>query len=186
MPLIGETKTDREIGRRVQVGQKYIWAKCQSCGKERWTRFYVKTKDYPLICRSCAARAPKIFKLGDKSPRWKGGKYTDKQGYIRVYIEKDDFFYQMANHNGYIPEHRLVMAKHLGRNLQRWEVIHHKNGIKDDNRIENFELTTKGSHSLAHSKGYTDGYQQGYLDGINLSKGSKKYHRLSIRRRYGF
>lgn len=71
-----------------------------------------------------------------------GGKTTDKHGYILVKAPLD---HPYKNKNGYIREHRLLMEKHLGRYLDPAEVIHHINGVKSDNRIENLQLY--GSHS---------------------------------------
>jgi hypothetical protein len=70
------------------------------------------------------------------NPNWKGGRTKQKNGYI-VILAKDHPF---ADRLGRIPEHRLVMEGKLGRYLKRDEEVHHKNGIRDDNRPENLEL----------------------------------------------
>lgn len=160
MPVLGEVKEASRFGYKGK--NKYIWHSCISCGKERWVS-YVKGQPQRLRCRPCANMAN----------FWKGGRCKTADGYISIKLQADDFFYPMAGSDGYVMEHRLVMAKHLGRCLQSWEIVHHKGkrytGLENrsDNLIDNLELTTRGSHFIEHSKGYRDGYRQGYQDGHN-------------------
>ena len=93
-------------------------------------------------------------KMKDANPLWKGG-YTTRRGYKLIKLYPDDFFYPMAPVNGYVLEHRLVVAKALGRCLQPWEIVHHKHDQypagsiedKQDNRYpENLQLISDLGH----------------------------------------
>lgn len=70
----------------------------------------------------------------------------DKDGYVLLKLPTHPF----ASRHGYVREHRLVVEKDLGRYLTTDEVIHHKNGAKNDNRISNLELMTKSEHMSHH------------------------------------
>lgn len=158
MPQIYEVKSGIEVGKRGHGS--YVWRACVDCGEGRWVRLIKQNTRNPR-CRSCSSKLLR----GEKASNWKGGRHKTSDGYINIQLQPDDFFYPTTGNQGRALEHRLTMARHLGRNLHRWEIVHHKNGVRDDNRMENLELTSSlGEHSLNHSKGYRDGYKQGYFD----------------------
>jgi hypothetical protein len=82
--------------------------------------------------------------VGKRSPNWKGGR-VELGKYLAVCVERDDPMRVMANSSGYVMEHRLVMARALGRPLKRHETVHHVNGQRHDNRLQNLQLRT-GRH----------------------------------------
>jgi|ERR1044071_6973490 hypothetical protein len=67
-------------------------------------------------------------------------------GYIQIKNPTHPF----SNNHGYVREHRLVWEKHNNAMLLPWSHVHHINGIKDDNRIENLEPMIKGKHRYHH------------------------------------
>jgi Mor family transcriptional regulator len=88
-------------------------------------------------------------KEGKYTSRWKGGVSYDRKGHRKLQVPN----YPNCNVGGWIYEHRYVMERHLGRFLDELEVVHHINGIPDDNRIENLEIMTHSEHSRLHALG---------------------------------
>lgn len=124
------------------------------CAMHRWRERYGADMDAPQRKRKvcsvdgckrmsdakgmCAMHRARVRKYGEPGPleskmRAKGTGCLTHEGYIRL------------THNGKPkPEHRLVMERLLGRDLTRHETVHHKNGVRSDNRSANLELFVKG------------------------------------------
>lgn len=76
---------------------------------------------------------------GKEHGMWKGGRHQSG-GYVLVYVDANDPLRIMAAKSGYCMEHRLVMARALGRPLHEYETVHHVNGNRTDNRLSNLQL----------------------------------------------
>lgn len=144
MPKVGDIK-------RVKRTHYYIRVKCPNCGVERWTQRYRKDRATGL-CLSCYNKSRHAQESREKArksvpsnnPKQAGISYH--KGYRVISVTTDDFFYPMVQSTGRVLEHRLIMAKHLGRCLHSWEIVHHRNGLRDDNRIENLQLISNDGH----------------------------------------
>lgn len=101
---------------------------------------------------------PNWGRRGEKSSNWKGGRrYT--RGYIQVLKRGHPF----ANPDGYVREHRLIAEKALGRYLKPNEFVHHINGIKDDNRLENLQLVNHHKQAICPRCGWPMGNMKEYI-----------------------
>lgn len=141
-----EIKLGEEIGKLPRSG-RFAWLPCLDCGKRRWV-LVTRNRISQLRCRHCAGKMPRPVVRGERHHSWKGGKIKNSSGYIMIKLPIDDFYYPMCQKSGYIAEHRLVMAKKLSRFLLKSEHVHHINGIKDDNRIENLKLISPVDHEI--------------------------------------
>lgn len=142
-----------------------IIKKCIEC-KKSFSSFPSRNRRY--CSRRCSnINSPALFTLGHKHTqgkkhgKWNGGKAKHSSGYIYIKQEKHPY----KDVRGYVLEHRLVVEKHIGRFLSPKEVVHHINGNKIDNRIENLKLFSNQSHHI----------KEEYVTNQNFKEQLKKY-----------
>jgi len=165
-------------------GNLHIQATCPDCGHCRWVPTnhlrsgYVKSP----LCYICNT-------TGGNHPQWRGGRHI-RHGYAWVLTsilppEERDLFGIMAASSGYIAEHRLVIARKLRRPLHKGEIVHHLNGVKDDNRVENLRLLRVGTHHPGHGDDYYQKWQETLAENERLQATIRELGSQSAPAHYG-
>lgn len=109
-------------------------------------------------CRKCATwKKPLLGKQGENHPCWTGGRFVTADGYVMVSCHSHPW----PRKGGLIREHVMVMERHIGRRLGQNELVHHKDGNKQNNAIENLELMTFDAHSKLHRSFDAHTYSRG-------------------------
>ncbi len=120
-----------------------VLCRCE-CGKEK---VILQSSINSGRVKSCGCLRKEVAKrqiaavnenqIGEGNPSWKGGKFKRK-GYVFVYCPSHP-----RARKSHVQEHILVMEKIIGRYLLPLETVHHKNGVKDDNKPDNLELWSR-------------------------------------------
>lgn len=161
-----------------QCANEYHWKQkekkitklvCENCGKE----FEVKSSDYRLThggikycskrCTGVALRTGNIVKCKQCGKEFYSTRnefcsqkcvydYKSEHSPHKTYTENGYIVVHKRGYNkrGNAKQHRLIMEEHLGRKLLKDEVVHHINGDKKDNRIENLRVMSRTEHSKLH------------------------------------
>jgi hypothetical protein len=102
-----------------------------------------------FCCKQCQYKWRSQNMRGKKHPGYKGKiKYGTKQNYYAIFAP----YHPFSDGKGYVMEHRLMMEKYLKRFLEQNEVVHHINGNRFDNTIENLRLMDKIEHDRMHAQ----------------------------------
>lgn len=122
--------------------------KCIFCKKD----FYV----FPCLsnrAKYCSHRCygynrGNIYK-GDKLTQWKGGRTLDKSGYVLI-LDRSHPNIDKKGVSRYRREHVAVMERYLKRQLTQKEIVHHVNGNKQDNTLNNLRVMSRSEHTRLH------------------------------------
>ena len=120
-----------------------------------------KNKDIEFLNRSSARK-------GEKASNWHGGKRKTSKGYIQILCPD----HPRSDSAGYVMEHIVIFEHETGIQIPKNCCIHHLNGNKSDNRIENLCMMTHAGHTVFHHKGVSHS-----LETIEKIKNSKRRNR---------
>ena len=111
---------------------------CDFCGDSfQMYPHRLKTNEHNFCSKECANRWMSKYQIKEKCVHWKGGRHKSSDGYIYI---------NQSNKGARKLEHRLIMEEYLERKLKTSEIVHHINGIRDDNKIENLCVVDNTNH----------------------------------------
>jgi len=119
------------VARSYEPSSRHL--RCPACRSRDWCACGETKQGRSATCARCRTVA------GASNGHWRGGRTRHKAGYIMVWAPG----HPRAGKGQYVFEHILVMEQVLGRHLLAQETVHHRNGVREDNRPENLELWTR-------------------------------------------
>lgn len=153
-PASGQAQTANAVQaaaeKRTREGT--VLVQCTVCGAMvcKWKSNMAKAKWPPTCGRKCRGELMR----GPVNPHWKGGSHVETRTGYRLLrtdmLTTADKVLLPSPTPRYVPEHRMVTARLLGRWPTRREHVHHINGNKLDNRPENLTLMDWAAHSREH------------------------------------
>jgi len=151
-----KTKYGKPFMKKIKV--KICHLKCDSCKKEFRRKHSQMSPsrmndNFKHFCDDC--KDPSLFAdLGREVIRQNldervGEKRIDQNGYVQVRVASD--YVGSGLYGGAVREHILVMENHIGRQIEKGEVVHHIDGDKTNNNIKNLQLMTVAEHNACHA-----------------------------------
>lgn len=136
----------------------YIFV-CDYCGAEfeRDTNYQSTRLNncYKHFCKKCKSKSSSVGHKNQKAKLDKliGEKKIDSVGYVVIRMSADVPYpgKRSGKNYAYVREHTKIMQDHVGRRLEKDEVVHHIDGDKTNNSIENLDLCTKQQHNKCHA-----------------------------------
>ena len=125
----------------------FIWLACELCGKCRWISETQYKRGERKKCKRCSDRINIRVAIKCVKPRpFHPNILSRGEGYISERIPRNSPYIRMADAGNYVLQHHLAIANALRRCLCTHELVHHLNGIRSDNRIENLVLVNSHNH----------------------------------------
>lgn len=169
--IIEEFKKKRRNSDKIDTYVVYI---CQNCGEKSETTKANYNKKKTGLCRPCSSSNTGLSKTGLESktkgiPRehlrgvnsknWRGGRYINSSGYVMV-LNKHGSVGRSSGWENYRPEHIVVIEKHIGRKLEKDECVHHIDGDRQNNNIDNLVVIDSNKHHrVTHMSLQSVGYE---------------------------
>ena len=113
---------------------------CLNCNKELLLKRYENCNG-KYNEKFCSRKCLSQFWRGENHPAFKGGRFIDNFGYVHILVE---------GAGKYILEHRFLMENKIGRRLTNQEHVHHIDGDKSNNSLNNLMLLTINEHARIH------------------------------------